>query len=755
MFEKIIEKNVELLLESLNDLPDMTINSLLLSNALPEVYKNMIVAERDIWIYKEKLKLKGNPFFHFPDKENEDYVFVDEILRKYAIVPFDDLEQFIRSLVSLRLNYIIRPRTTLKYFIFKESLTVSPEEFIKYFGFFLDYEYLFRNFYDHIARADESGKRIFGIFEFDQLISKFDNTFLFDLNIDDLTELLSPIFQFFNPGYPEDINLCVPTDALILFFDDKNMKYVSSVLLSKFKGKTINKNELIDLFNSTLQPAFYEDNSDAYQIPSNDLKIDSNIENYILPDISENDINSIEIGENNETLPTLETSFDVNTIEEDIKIDEYGINEDVNENELEEVYADEFDTFSEELEIIEEVDDTPNINSEDTQEELEIDLSNLTSENVLDDIHNELDNIIGGYFDNEYDVNSNELGDDVNVSLQTREPEDEIQIEDLEFELINNDLEFDNEKMQVIDKEEDETEDNFEMQVDSVINVDNEDILNNKSTIDLEQNAFEIEAKIDGNSKIDNLDEVSAHLHKESKNIEIIASLLDVNNVINIELCQECEYQDNLLLPEFILDENIEEALDNYLNSLLPNEENNGSIILKDAIEVVDTFESTLNQELFVVSKGDFEHTLSIESDNISEDDRFNNDQIDNSQNNEFDLNDEDSEEEIIELQADFLDIKERPKFKSIVGDIDNFAEELINSLEITDTSEHTDIESSLDNYDLDDIIESNKLEINDGSESIRFNKEIINSIDNDKDDYTETDDKLDSDIYFGNINIR
>ncbi len=253
MFSKIVELNRDYICSKLESLDFVRIDDLIENEALPQTYRNMIIAERDIWIFKERLKLSSSPFFQFGSSE-ADFFEYENFLKKSAVVPFGKVEEFIESLVKLRVNFLCRPRTTLRYFIFKESLTVSINEFLKYFAFFQDFECLYQRFYEHIATEINSGKSHISIYEFDNLIEEFDLSQLYELDADSFVTLISPMFDLFSIEDPDDGNRQVPAEALILFFDDKKLRHVASKIENSYKGKKVTIEQLLLLLEDALSP---------------------------------------------------------------------------------------------------------------------------------------------------------------------------------------------------------------------------------------------------------------------------------------------------------------------------------------------------------------------------------------------------------------------------------------------------------------------------------------------------------------------
>lgn len=248
-FSKSIIQNTEIICRAIDNKEFTLIDELLECPELPAVYKNMIVAERDTWIFREKLRMEANPCFNFNLKTNLCFEF-EKILKSISVLPFNDFRSFIETFVKLRLNFLLRPRTTLKFFVFRESITVSLEQMLKYLAYFSDYEYIYQGFYDYVAQQTEKNKTTISIYEFESLLEKIDNDFVLNLDENEFINLVRPIFEFFT------VNLetvpQAPSSAFVIFFTDKKLNYIAYLIENSFKYKNITHDDLLELLKTNL-----------------------------------------------------------------------------------------------------------------------------------------------------------------------------------------------------------------------------------------------------------------------------------------------------------------------------------------------------------------------------------------------------------------------------------------------------------------------------------------------------------------------
>jgi len=401
-FTKAIKQNIEIICNSLNISGKISIDELLDCPDLPDVYKTMITAERDLWIFKEKMRFEANPFFDFYSKTNLCFEF-ESLLKQISVVPFDNLHSFIESFVKLRLNFLCRPRTTLKYFIFRESMTISYDQFLKYLAYFSDYDYLYQNFYDFVAKETEQGKTTISIYEFENRLEHFDNTFVLNLDENELTNLLEPIFQFFS----DDTSLVkAPTDALIMFFLDKKLNYLAYLIETQHKNNEISRFELVELLRNNLMKVQTAELIDNISDTKSDVaEFVNEIADEVYDSQQEQDNLLEEISQIDDTTPNEDDIFVQEELSEFSDADISNLNSNLDaafDNIIESEITENFDSEIQEL----------NVEQTDTQSSDEYVLLELMNENLDDrtdlqlselenDVTNDIDEHSSIYFDTE------------------------------------------------------------------------------------------------------------------------------------------------------------------------------------------------------------------------------------------------------------------------------------------------------------------------------------------------------------------
>ena len=242
---------------------------------IDDFYKNYFNAEVNNWIYEEQIRRKSNPYFNYnSDKIKLHLDELDKIL--YQIARFDraTLRSTIESAVTTRLNYLLRPRTTLKWFVFRGEPTKAYLEIIKRLSFFKGYDYILSGFIEYVNenKLITSEIDLLSSLEFSNIIEKIDDDYLFSLLPEEFIELIFPIAQIFN--YDEltiDKTVSFPIEALIIFLDDKGIEPIKN----KLEDLLINKNiKLIngEIFLKQISELLteIEQNPDIYQSVESD-----------------------------------------------------------------------------------------------------------------------------------------------------------------------------------------------------------------------------------------------------------------------------------------------------------------------------------------------------------------------------------------------------------------------------------------------------------------------------------------------------
>jgi hypothetical protein len=197
------------------------------------------------WIYEEQLARKENPNFDLSHQSLKD--FFDELDKLYfELARFDipHLKMLSEQCVSTIANYLVRPRTTLSWFIFRGEPTKTIKEITLRLDYFHHYSYIKDGFYQWLNsnNIDQSSDSLLSISEFKRIIEQADNQVIFNYTIEQFIELIEPIFEFYCDNYTYEPS--IPVETLILFLDDKGIHPISERLANDSKKNnihTINK----------------------------------------------------------------------------------------------------------------------------------------------------------------------------------------------------------------------------------------------------------------------------------------------------------------------------------------------------------------------------------------------------------------------------------------------------------------------------------------------------------------------------------
>ncbi len=117
-------------------------------------------------------------------------------------------------------NYLCRPQWTLEHFIFEKGPRVTLAELQRKFGYVCEYSYFGRLVEGFMLRR---GWQDMGIDDFRSLITGIDHRIVSLHSPAELAHLTRPIYEFLLLG--QDVaNKPIPLSALLVFFEDKEMK---------------------------------------------------------------------------------------------------------------------------------------------------------------------------------------------------------------------------------------------------------------------------------------------------------------------------------------------------------------------------------------------------------------------------------------------------------------------------------------------------------------------------------------------------
>lgn len=223
MFEQEIKGAIsEISREILKDQTLVPLQDILNDKRFPDRLKAFFENEVHWWITNDSISRSRDRRFDYSHQEMTSLLdYLREVQTRHARFERDEFLATLEGGVKLTYNYICRPQTTLKWFIFRGEPTRPLAETILRMNAFLDYPYFSTVFNEWVERKrlerpvfDSISSR-----EFERIIRRIDDQILLSCTIDELLEIMEPVFSFIGQG--EDRR--VPIEALIVYFDDKKI----------------------------------------------------------------------------------------------------------------------------------------------------------------------------------------------------------------------------------------------------------------------------------------------------------------------------------------------------------------------------------------------------------------------------------------------------------------------------------------------------------------------------------------------------
>ena len=474
MFEKHIKNTKERLLSSFDHEGKFVyLQDLLDNESIEPAYKAYFKAEVAWWIYKEQLLREKNKNF---DLDSEDiksfYKKIDDLYMQTARFDKNNIDKVTENAVKTNLNYLIRPQTTLKWFVFRGELTKNFYEIILRLDYFYHYQYMQNDLISSFGNdVDELEQKIMVTApEFSDALRQIDGQKLEELDTDGFIELINPIYEFFNLDSELIDSSEIPIEALILFFDDKSLSLLkdnTEKMLFESDIKTISievLREMLEKDASDLAQEIQEDD-DSISVEAEDLEDELNI-----PDIEEPKKEEQAEKEYEDDTDQAIEEAPIDSIENDITEGEAAdiATKEVTDEDLPDI--EEMESDEDEIEITDNIDDSENeteekdISEEDILDNIDIgDLEEFTEEEAADTTElpdtEEIDDIeemplpedVGDLEDVIPEEEAEEIEEN---DLPEKEENDEVDEKELEEELL--DLEEPDEE---VAQQEDKTED--------------------------------------------------------------------------------------------------------------------------------------------------------------------------------------------------------------------------------------------------------------------------------------------------------
>ncbi|HRK04955.1 MAG TPA: hypothetical protein PLW14_07650 [Chlorobiota bacterium] len=259
MFEKELErtrKNLRTVLATSQ--PYLPLRSILENENVGAAYRVYFRSEVDWWVHEERAIRMSNPRFDTTDPAFRTTLSqLEELYVGFARFDHEELHATIDAAVKTRLNYLCRPRTTLKWFVFRGEPTKPVHEVVLRLRYFNDYRYLIDGFlaWARSRGTSASAYEILSVVEFERIIEKVDNDAILDLSQEQFVDLLEPLYRFFADADPDLPPATVPTEAVIIFLDDKGAIPISQALeraLYREELRYLTRSRLIDIINDVI-----------------------------------------------------------------------------------------------------------------------------------------------------------------------------------------------------------------------------------------------------------------------------------------------------------------------------------------------------------------------------------------------------------------------------------------------------------------------------------------------------------------------
>ncbi len=201
-------------------------------------YAGFFTAEVEWWLLERRMLHLANPRFNYENPDfSELFDAMDELSRREARFDAHDLKSILDLAVKTRINYLLRPRTTLKWFVFRGEPTKPLHEVLLRLNYFNAYSYLIEGFrqWAEARSADKVGSDLLSVVEFERALETIDNDEILDYSTTEFADLLDPIFEFFAEVDEDTVDKGIPTPALIVFLDDKGVFRISQELEKRIR----------------------------------------------------------------------------------------------------------------------------------------------------------------------------------------------------------------------------------------------------------------------------------------------------------------------------------------------------------------------------------------------------------------------------------------------------------------------------------------------------------------------------------------
>ncbi len=272
MFERAISQTIQRVSrETLHERSLVSLQEILESEFIPDRLKAFFETEVQWWVHSDRKARDANRRFDYAHPELSSLMaYLEQVQARHAQFEREEFLAVLDSAVKLTYNYVCRPQTTLKWYVFRGQPVKPLDEVTIRLNAFVDYPYFRTVFLEWVdrKRGERPTFEAISAAEFERVIRRTDDQILLNCSIEDLLDIMNPLFEFLGEG-PRSV---IPVDALIVFFDDKNIKRLVDRLevYRDDKNETIGRDEFVEQLDELLTSAEGEPEADFSGVFQND-----------------------------------------------------------------------------------------------------------------------------------------------------------------------------------------------------------------------------------------------------------------------------------------------------------------------------------------------------------------------------------------------------------------------------------------------------------------------------------------------------
>lgn len=323
MFEREIKFIYDFNLNKVSKLgPYFTFEQLSTLDLHPAIL-NYISAEIDYIIFEDRQKLLRDSIFDYSGEKIAYYFsLINDEIKKTKRLSFEYISKLILHASSFTINYLVRPKWTLKKFIYDEGEHRTSGEIKQILNYVYYYNYLKKILISYI-----NSKKILSLNlqEFEELLDKIDKIGV-ETNLSNiLSTALNSMADFFNIGELQKNK--IPLQAIELFLEEKNLEqHLRRIRIAFGDDLTIkcSINDIQKEFNAVLTEEEQFEETEQPQLktieepvePTDEIKIKEPEEDIYEEDSFEENITELENTETNFEEELNEENEDIQKSEE-------------------------------------------------------------------------------------------------------------------------------------------------------------------------------------------------------------------------------------------------------------------------------------------------------------------------------------------------------------------------------------------------------------------------------------------------------